>query len=145
MLDHEYKSHIRARASALTSLPLEAGEIFYQELFRTQPDVRPLFGESLGDQIEKLIDMVFLMVHFVDNVDTLAPEIEELGVRHVAYGMRPEHLDAAKQALLTAFEATLPDWSAEDRTAWQALLDHLGSIMEIGLLRAQAGGARQSA
>jgi len=136
MLDQHQKTRIRSQMAALTEMPIETGKIFYAALFRRLPEARPMFGDGIDTQAEKLVDMVFLVVHFLDSVEALSTEIEELGARHVEYGMDPSHLDAGRLAFLEAIATLYTDWTAEDESAWDALLTHITDLMRHGMHRA---------
>lgn len=133
MISDAHKERIRLRMAGLTAMPLEQGHIFYKSLFERMPETRALFDDNLDEQAEKLIDMMFLVVHFLDGVEALREEIVALGARHLGYGMRPEHLEAAKSAILEALGATLDNWSEDDTAAWNALLTQLMLFMQEGL------------
>jgi len=144
MISDAHKARIRRRMSGLAGVPLEAGEIFYAALFRQRPELAVLFGDDIGGQSEKLVDMVHLVVHFLDAVEALKPEIEALGERHLGYGLRPSQLAAGKAALLEALAGTLDEWTREDHEAWDALFTELLDLMLIGLARAAAAAPLRS-
>jgi nitric oxide dioxygenase len=143
MITATQKTAIRNRTRGLTAMPVEAGQIFYDALFRKVPEVRAHFDDDISAQAEKLVDLVFLVVHFLDNIDALTPEIEDLGVRHVDYDVQPAHLDAAREAFLEALEATFDDWAEADRDAWNALLAQMVALMVRGMAQEIDSRARR--
>ena len=110
--------------------PLPAAAVFYDRVFLLDPALRPLFQVHMEMQAGRFMDMISVVVHGLGRPDTLLPAIRELGVRHVDYGVRPEHYDTVGEALLWTMEQALgPSYTEEVRQAWQALYDLLASTM----------------
>jgi nitric oxide dioxygenase len=66
----------------------------------------------------------------LDNFEELRPKLGELGRRHVTYGVKPEHYETLKRALLWAFGRALDsEFDAETRAAWAQLLDAVAAAM----------------
>ena len=62
------------------SLAANATKLFYKKLFEDYPDVIPLFAHAdMEQQATKLYKTVGLAVKFLDDVDALIPELEEMG------------------------------------------------------------------
>lgn len=73
--------------------------------------------------------------------DVLEPLLRELGKRHVAYGVKPAHYDAAGAARFGTLAAFLgPRWTGEVRTAWAKAYGAISSLM---LQSASAGAPRK--
>ena len=82
-----------------------------------------------------------LAVKGLGRLEQLVPVLEELGRRHVDYGVRDEHYDLVGEALLWALEQGLgPEWSPAVREAWIAAYSALAGVMKQG---AAAGQARE--
>jgi hemoglobin-like flavoprotein len=88
----------RARVAAL---------VFYQRLFELDPSLRTLFREDIEEQAVKLMQMLAAAVRLLDKPDSLLPVLEDLGRRHVRYGVRDEHYDTVGEALLWMLGETL--------------------------------------
>ena len=71
-------------------------KLFYGRLFEIAPQVRPLFRIEIGQQSQKLLDMLTTIAGALDIFETLRPQLEELRHRHMAYGAKPEHYDALR-------------------------------------------------
>lgn len=81
--------------------------VFYQRLFELDPALRPLFRADVTEQGRKLMQMLAAAVRLLDRPESLVPVLEDLGRRHVGYGVRDEHYDTVGNALLWAFDQAL--------------------------------------
>ena len=110
--------------------PVIIGDAFYSKLFIDVPEVAHLFKTPRAEQSKKLIDMLTLIVSRLDRLDELTPEIEQLAIRHVQYGAKPEHYKAIGRALLWTLERGLGmDWNEELKQAWASCYHSLSSTM----------------
>jgi hemoglobin-like flavoprotein len=70
----------------------EASELFYEHLFAGNPELLPMFkSASARSQVNKLMQVLEYAVDHLDHWPTFMSQAEELGARHVAYGVRPDH------------------------------------------------------
>lgn len=96
-----------------------AADIFYDRLFELDPKLRTLFPEQMGDQKKKLMQMLATAVNGLNNLEAIVPAVQELGRRHVAYGITDEMYDTVGAALLYTLEKGLGDaWTPEVAEAW---------------------------
>ena len=96
-----------------------AADIFYDKLFELDPKLRTLFPEQMGDQKKKLMQMLATAVNNLHQVETIVPAVQDLGRRHVAYGITPEMYDTVGAALLFTLEKGLGEgWTPEVAEAW---------------------------
>ena len=103
---------------------------FYQRLFTLDPSVRPLFPDDLTTQGRKLMDMLGLVVRGLPRVDTIRPEVQALGRRHVQYGVHPEHYGTVGAALLWTLEQELgAAFTPEVREEWTTAYTVLAELM----------------
>ena len=124
-----------------------AATLFYDRLFETNPQLAPMFeGIDLPEQRNKLIKAINMVVMSLDRIDTLVPNIRELGQRHAGYGVEDAHYGDVGAALLWTLESGLGDaWSDDAAVAWtgsqphpvfcllhRSLLPHLGRFLEAG-------------
>lgn len=108
-----------------------AADMFYTKLFEIDPAVRPLFPEDLSDQGKKLMQMIATAVNNLHQVDTIVPAVQELGKRHVGYGVKDAHYDSVGAALLDTLEKGLgDDWTPETATAWTETYTTLAGVMK---------------
>ena len=91
---------------------------FYKRLFELAPELRPLFTTSIESQATKMVDMLTLAVNLTDRPESLETEMRQLGARHVAYGMKDEHYDLIRRALIDTLGDVLgPDFTPATRAA----------------------------
>ncbi|UOM37265.1 globin domain-containing protein [Acuticoccus sp. I52.16.1] len=87
----------------------QTAHIFYDHLFRLAPKTRGLFVRSMDRQGMKLVATLGTIVMHIENWSELEPQITQLGLRHLAYGVRPEHYAPTGEALI----ATVKDVMGE--------------------------------
>ncbi|MEL6660764.1 MAG: globin domain-containing protein [Bacteroidota bacterium] len=108
----------------------EAPGIFYDHLFRVSPDAQSLFIGDLSRQGEKLIDAIAFIIEHINHWSESTAEIEEMGLRHVAYGVLPEHYVSAGEALDQMLSEVLAgDYTPETRSVWSKVYLELSTIM----------------
>ena len=86
-----------------------AADLFYDRLFEIAPEVRSLFPDDLTEQKKKLIAMLATAVNNLHQVGTILPAVEDLGRRHVAYGVTDEMYEPVGAALLWTLGQGLGD------------------------------------
>jgi len=107
--------------------------LFYGRLFELAPQAKGMFRVEMRDQARKLMDMLNAIVEALEGGEKLRSKLEDLGRRHVAYGVRPEHYDTLMTALLWAFGSALDyEFDSETRTAWEILLRGVSRVMTDG-------------
>ena len=114
-------------------LPIKdtAGELFYNQLFTLDPELRPLFPEDLKPQIQKLMSMIATAVSGLTKLETIVPAVQELGRRHVGYGVKDKDYDTVGTALLWTLEKGLGDaFTPETKAAWTACYGLLAATMK---------------
>ena len=108
-----------------------AADLFYNKLFELDPTVRPLFKKSLAEQGAKLMATLNAVVEGLDKLDELVPVAQDLAVRHVAWGVKPEHYDTVGTALLWTLEKGLGDgFTADVKQAWTRAYTTLSEVMK---------------
>ena len=109
---------------------LPAAALFYDRLFSLDPALRPLFKSDLENQGGRFMSMIAAVVQGLGSLESLLPAIRDLGVRHVDYGVRPEHYKTAGEALLWTIEQALGEGYRDDlKVAWEAFIELLFSTM----------------
>ncbi len=104
---------------------------FYARLFELDPALRPLFKGDMGAQGRKLMAMIKTAVDNLHNLGTVIPAIEQLGRRHVGYGVTNQHYDTVGSALLWTLEQGLGDaFTPATRAAWTECYLTLAGIMQ---------------
>jgi hemoglobin-like flavoprotein len=105
-------------------------DLFYDRLFEIAPQLRSLFPEDLVAQKKKFITMLATMVTNLNEFEKIAPVVEDLGMRHVAYGVIAQHYEPFGAALLWSLEESLGvDFTPTTRTAWTEAYKSLAGAM----------------
>ena len=107
-----------------------AGQIFYKRLFEIDPTTARLFRGGIEQQAAKFMQVLALAVSGLSNMPTLVPVVQQLGLRHAGYGVRPEQYDSVREALLWMLALVLQDaYTEEVRSAWAEAYAMLAGIM----------------
>ena len=97
----------------------KAAELFYGKLFELNPDYKALFPSDMVEQGRKLMAMINTAVNSLNNLEAVVPAVEEMGKRHVGYGVKDEDYDVVGEALLWTLGAGLgDDFTDEVKEAW---------------------------
>ncbi len=97
----------------------KAAELFYGKLFEINPGYKALFPNDMAEQGRKLMAMINTAVNSLNNLEAVVPAVQDMGKRHVAYGVKPEDYDAVGEALLWTLGAGLGDAFTEPvKQAW---------------------------
>ena len=120
------------QASFATMLPHLGvlADLFYFRLFALDPSLRRLFARDMRKQKHAFSSMLQTMISGLDQYETLRPLVEQLGQRHVQYGVRDEDYATVEQALLWALEQVLLDPTPQTREAWVAVYHLLAATMQ---------------
>ncbi len=109
----------------------KAAELFYGRLFELDPSLKPMFKGDMTEQGAKLMRMIGIAVDGLTNLDSIVPAVENLGVRHIAYGVKDEHYDTVGAALLWTLEQGLGDAFTPDvKQAWTEVYTLLAQVMQ---------------
>lgn len=96
-----------------------AAELFYGKLFELDPSLKSLFKGDMKEQGRKLMAILNTAVNALDKLDTIVPAVQDMGRRHVGYGVKDEHYDTVGEALIWTLGAGLKDDFTEDtKGAW---------------------------
>ncbi len=97
----------------------ELGRHFYATLFSRAPETRGLFPVNMEVQRSRLLRALVHVVQMVDQPDSLAPFLEQLGRDHRKFGVIAQHYDAVGAALISAIAAfTGSAWTPRVEKAW---------------------------
>lgn len=121
------------QATWLQVLPIadQAAGLFYGKLFELDPAVRPMFKGDMTEQGRKLMKTIGLVVNSLTRLEEIVPTVQDLGRKHVAYGVRPEHYDTVGAALLWTLEQGLGSaFTPQVKAAWAATYGTLATAMK---------------
>jgi serine/threonine protein kinase/hemoglobin-like flavoprotein/Ran GTPase-activating protein (RanGAP) involved in mRNA processing and transport len=109
----------------------DLAEMFYKELFRRAPAVKPLFAKvSMVSQRRHLLSALAMAIDSMRDPDSLAPKLAEMGKRHVGYGVVSTHYHHVTGVLLDVLQAMLGhEWTDDVAEAWCDGLEAIAAVM----------------
>jgi hemoglobin-like flavoprotein len=108
-----------------------AAELFYNKLFELDPKLRDLFKGDMKEQGRKLMAMIKAAVRGLDNPPKLIPAVQDLGRRHVGYGVTEKDYDTVAVALIwTLGQGLKDDFTPEVEAAWTKVYSLLADVMQ---------------
>jgi hemoglobin-like flavoprotein len=117
--------------SKLLPIADQAAALFYGRLFELQPTYRKLFKTKQKEQGRKLKQMISVAVGGLPKLDTIGPAVEELGRRHLDYGVEEGKYDTVGEALLWTLSKGLgDDFTPDVEEAWTETYTTLANVMK---------------
>jgi len=108
-----------------------AAELFYAKLFKLDPSVRSMFKGDMKEQGRKLMAILNTAVNALTKLETIVPAVQDMGRRHVDYGVKDEHYDTVGEALIWTLGAGLKDdFTDETKDAWVAVYTLVANTMK---------------
>ena len=108
----------------------KVAEIFYAELFAIDPSLRRMFKSDMREQGRKLLTTLALVVRSLHAPEKILQPAKNLAVKHIDYGVKPEHYTAVGNALLRTLAKGLgTDFTPEVRQAWVEAYRLLAGVM----------------
>ena len=108
-----------------------AADIFYGRLFEVAPQLRPMFPQDMSEQKKKLMQMIVVAVNSLHQIETIVEPVQDLGRRHVGYGVKDEHYEIVGGALLWTLGQGLGDaFTPEVEEAWAEAYGLLATVMK---------------
>ncbi|CAM9185773.1 unnamed protein product [Chrysoparadoxa australica] len=98
-----------------------AASLFYNRLWEIDPETKELFEDTdMEKQKEKLMKTLKVAVDLLtDGMDTLVPVLQDLGRRHVDYGVKAHQYATVGEALIWTLGEGLGDaFTPEVKEAW---------------------------
>ena len=131
-MTEDQKTIVKSTWAMVVPIADQAAAIFYGKLFEMDPSVKPMFANSdMSEQGKKLMQMIGVAVSGLDNLDRLIGAVQDLGKRHVGYGVKAEHYDTVGAALLDTLAAGLGDeFTPDAKEAWTVTYTTLATVMK---------------
>ncbi|MAT50489.1 MAG: hemin receptor [Porticoccaceae bacterium] len=128
---------VQSTFSKVAPISEQAAALFYGRLFELDPSLKPLFKGDMREQGIKLMKMLAIAVNSLRDPDTLIPAVENLGVRHIDYGVEDSHYDTVGAALLwTLGQGLGDDFTPDVEAAWTEVYGTLASVMKTAAQKA---------
>ena len=109
----------------------KAAKLFYNRLFELDPSLKSLFKGDMKTQGKMLMQMLDYAVTGLDRLYTIVLAIQNLGIRHVGYGVKDEYYETVGEALLWTLEQGLgKDFTPDVKDAWAEAYKLLSDIMK---------------
>lgn len=109
----------------------QAASLFYNRLFDLDPALKPLFKADIAEQGRKLMAMINAAVTGLSRLEQIVPAVQDLGRRHVRYGVKDKHYDTVAAALLWTLEQGLGEtFTPAAKEAWTTAYTLLASTMK---------------
>lgn len=133
------------KLKAVPSYQDKAGELIFCRLFELEPKARNMFGYSATEEIKanpkflihahSMVDMIDCAVGFLGpDLDPLVDDMQDLGKRHISYGVESEYLPVMERAVMYAMEEILDNqFTRDDRQAWQLIFHFMITNMVKGM------------
>jgi nitric oxide dioxygenase len=115
----------------VAAIGLPAAEIFYAELFAIDPSLRSMFSGDLKEQQKKLLAALAVVVRSLHAPEKILNGVEKLAVKHLDYGVKPEHYTYVGNALLRTLKKGLgAEFTPELCEAWTDAFRLLARVMK---------------
>lgn len=117
----------------------DAAALFYERLFTLDPTLKPLFRGDMKQQGQMLMQTIGLAVRNLRQPANIISSVEQMGKRHVGYGVTDAHYDTVGEALMwTLGEGLGAAFTPATRDAWAATYNMLADVMKAGARRVAA-------
>ena len=126
------KDLLRATWLQVVRIGAPAMALFYKRLFEIDPGTARLFvGADMTAQHNKLLVAISAVIDGLDDLAPLIPVLEDLGRRHVGWGVTDDHYDSVGAALLWTLEQGLGEgWKEDAARAWAAAYTMVADVMK---------------
>jgi len=121
------------RSSWQQVLPIKdtAAALFYGQLFELDPSLRSMFKGDMVEQGRKLMMIINTAVNSLDDLGPILGAVEDMGRRHVAYGVTEAHYDTVGSALIWTLGKGLGEqFTPAVKDAWVETYTTLASAMK---------------
>lgn len=109
----------------------ESAALFYERLFALDPSLRRLFTHTeMKSQQAKLMAALAIVIGNLRNFDQVAPTLQSLGAKHVAYGVEESHYETVGNALIQTLALYFGSaFTNEIREIWTAAYGAVSGVM----------------
>jgi len=140
MVTKEQVALVQNSFAAIAPIADDAAALFYRRLFELDPSLQAMFKGDMTEQRKKLMHMLTLAVKGLNRLEQLVPVVEDLGRRHVGYGVEDRHYETVGEALLWTLEKGLgPAFTPETKEAWVTVYGLLSTTMKAAAARELVG------
>lgn len=110
---------VRTSFAKVLPIKAQAAVMFYDRLFEVAPQVRGMFPDDVTAQGAKLMSAIGFVVAGLDRLESIIPQVQELGRKHAGYGVQDEHYAIVGDCLIWTLQLGLgPAFTPDVREAW---------------------------
>jgi len=121
---------VQSTFQKVAAIQEQAAELFYNRLFELDPNLKPLFRGDIKEQGKKLMATIGVAVSALNNLEKIIPTVQELGRKHVDYGVKDEDYQTVADALLwTLGQGLGSGYTEEVEEAWSETYVLLADVM----------------
>ncbi|WP_244247658.1 globin family protein [Leptospira yasudae] len=100
----------------------EVAVLFYKKLFELEPTYKAMFKGDMTEQGRKLMLMLRTLISGLGDLSSLVPVIQDMGKRHLKYGVKAEDYDVVGTALLATLQQGLgEEFTPKLKGLWAAV------------------------
>lgn len=123
--------NVQSTFALIAPIADNAAALFYSRLFELDPSLKPMFSGDMTEQRKKLMQILTVAVNSLTKLETIVPAVQELGRRHVKYGVRPQHYNTVAEAILWMLGQTLGSkFTPEIKQSWTEVYTVLANTMK---------------
>jgi hemoglobin-like flavoprotein len=112
---------------------------FFLHLFSGRPELRAMFPPDMTRLRVHLAASLAVIFRNIDCLGALEEPLMQLGARHAAAGVRPEHYPIIRDAMLAAIaETASPAWGHQLSADWHEALSRVSALILAGAAAAAA-------
>lgn len=127
----EQKDLVQTTFADVVPIADTAAKLFYGKLFELDPELKSLFKGDMEEQGRKLMKIIATAVNGLDRLDEIVPVVEDLGKRHVGYGVKDKDYNTVGTALLWTLKQGLDSsFTPEVEEAWTVVYTLLADTMK---------------
>mmetsp|Transcript_2693 Transcript_2693/g.4326 ORF Transcript_2693/g.4326 Transcript_2693/m.4326 type:complete len:442 (+) Transcript_2693:215-1540(+) len=108
----------------------QVGEMFFDTLLEMAPNLHSVFSKPRQVLSLKFTEMLGTLVGLQGKADDSNEQLRWMGIRHVKYAAKRQHIEALGQVILITMEKAVGDeWTFEMMESWKALWEQVCSVM----------------
>ena len=131
MVTPAQKTLVQDSFASIAPIADDVAALFYRRQFELDPSLRGMFRGDVTEQRKKLMQVLTVAVKGLDRLDQLVPVLQDLGRRHVGYGVTDAHYATVGAALLWTLEKGLGGrFTAQMKDAWATVYGVLATTMQ---------------
>jgi hemoglobin-like flavoprotein len=145
-MDSHHVALVQQSFEKAAAMGEKVAEIFYAELFAIDPSLRAMFKGDMKQQGKKLLTALALVVRSLHAPEKILGPVKQLAVKHLDYGVRPEHYTYVGNALLRTLKKGFgAEFTPELSEAWVEAYRLLATVMKEAAYGANAGRIKGAA